>query len=133
MHLSPLGQAALKWPPLRYARRVRSEVAEYSVVDAPAKERFEIRADDDVAGFTQYKRRGHLIALIHTEVSPEYEGKGVARRLISATLDTSREQGMAVLPFCPFVRGYIEKHPDGYLDLVPADFRKDFRLPATAG
>jgi len=130
---SPLGQAALKWPPLRYARRVGSEVAEYKVVDAPGNERFEIRAGDEVIGFTQYKRRGHLIALIHTEVSPEDAGKGVASRLISATLDTSREHGMAVLPFCPFVRGYIEKHPDEYLDLVPAEFRKDFRLPAGAG
>jgi uncharacterized protein len=109
---------------------VGSEVAEYNVVDAPAKERFEIRTGDDVIGFTQYKRRGHLIAFIHTEVSPEYEGEGVASRLISTALDTSRQQSMAVLPFCPFVRSYIEKHPDGYVDLVPPDFRKDFRLPA---
>jgi uncharacterized protein len=111
---------------------VTPDVAEYSVTDAPAKERFEIRAGDQVVGFTQYKRRGHLIAFIHTEVSPEYEGKGVASRLISAALDTSRKEGMAVLPFCPFVRGYIEKHPDEYLDLVPADLRKDFRLAATS-
>jgi uncharacterized protein len=112
---------------------VSSEVAEYIVVDAPANERFEIRSGDDVIGFTQYKRRGHLIAFIHTEVLPEYEGKGVASQLIATALDTSREQGMTVLPFCPFVRGYIEKHPDGYLDLVPPDFRKDFRLPASLG
>jgi uncharacterized protein len=111
---------------------VGSEVAEYKIVDAPGEERFEIRAGGRVLGFTQYKRRGHLIALIHTEVSPDSEGKGVASRLISTTLDTSREHHMAVLPFCPFVRGYIEKHPEGYLDLVPVEFRKDFRLPASA-
>lgn len=107
------------------------DVAEYSVADAPANERFEIRAGDEVVGFTQYKRRGHLIAFIHTEVSPEYEGKGLASRLISAALDASRAEGMAVLPFCPFVRGYIEKHPDEYLNLVPENLREDFRLPAT--
>jgi uncharacterized protein len=34
----------------------------------------------------------------------------------------------AVLPFCPFVRGYISKHPDEYLDLVPRDLREDFEM-----
>jgi hypothetical protein len=48
-------------------------------------------------------------------------------------LDTVRERGQAVLPFCPFVRGYIAKHTEQYLDLVPVDLRPDFELPATAG
>jgi predicted GNAT family acetyltransferase len=109
---------------------VTYDVAAYSVVDAPERERFEIRAGDEVAGLTTYKRRGGLIAFLHTEVSPEYEGKGVASRLISEALDTAREQGLKVLPFCPFVRGYIAKHPDEYLDLVPANLREHFDLPA---
>ncbi len=32
-----------------------------------------------------------------------------------------------MLPYCPFIRGYIQRHP-GYLDLVPADRRDEFRL-----
>jgi uncharacterized protein len=40
-----------------------------------------------------------------------------------------RRQGIAVLPFCPFVRGYIAKHPDEYLELVPAAQRHHFDLP----
>jgi uncharacterized protein len=111
---------------------VTSDVAEYSVVDAPDRERFEIHAGDDVAGFTTYKLRRGLLALIHTEVAPEFEGRGVASRLISGTLDAARERGLTVLPFCPFVRGYIAKHPDRYLDLVPPDLREHFDLPATA-
>jgi predicted GNAT family acetyltransferase len=109
-----------------------TEAAEYTVADAPGRQRFEIREGDRVAGFTEYRRRGDVLALIHTEVAPEYEGKGVASRLISATLDIAREDGAMVLPFCPFVRGYIAKHPDRYLDLVPADLRPDFDLPAGA-
>jgi predicted GNAT family acetyltransferase len=110
-----------------------TDSAEYTVADAPGRHRFEIRDGDRVAGFTEYRRRGDVIALIHTEVEPEYEGKGVASRLISAALDIAREDGARVLPFCPFVRAYIAKHPERYLDLVPADLRADFELPATGG
>jgi predicted GNAT family acetyltransferase len=109
---------------------VSSDLVQYSVVDAPERDRFEIRAGEEIAGFTEYRRRGGLIAFTHTEVSPEHEGHGVASRLIAAALDTAREQNLAVLPFCPFVRGYIAKHPDEYLDLVPAQLRKNFDLPA---
>jgi predicted GNAT family acetyltransferase len=110
-----------------------TDAADYTVADAPGRQRFEIRDGDRVAGFTEYRRRGDVLAFIHTEVDSEYEGKGVASRLISAALDTAREDGARVLPFCPFVRGYIAKHPDRYLDLVPADLRANFELPAAAG
>jgi uncharacterized protein len=109
-----------------------TDAAEFKIVDAPDRHRFEILDGDRVAGFTDYRLRGNLIAFIHTEVADEYEGKGAASRLISAALDTARDQGLSVLPFCPFVRGYIAKHPDRYLDLVPADLRGEFELPATA-
>jgi predicted GNAT family acetyltransferase len=109
---------------------VTPDVAQYSVVDAPKRERFEIRLGDEVAGFTEYKLRSGLIAFVHTEVAPEHEGKGLASRLISGALDAARERGLAVLPFCPFVRGFIAQHPDEYLELVPSDLRRHFELPA---
>jgi predicted GNAT family acetyltransferase len=111
---------------------VATEAAEYSVVDAPQRQRFEILDGDRLAGFTEYRHRGDLIAFIHTQVAAEYEGKGVGSRLISAALDTVRERGQSVLPFCPFVHAYIAKHPERYLDLVPKDLRADFELPLTA-
>lgn len=106
-----------------------STAQEYTVVDALEQRRFEIRSGDRVAGFTEYRRRGNLIAFIHTEVASEFEGHGVGSRLIIAALDTARDQGLAVLPFCPFVRGFIAKHPDDYLALVPDDQRANFELP----
>jgi predicted GNAT family acetyltransferase len=111
---------------------VARQVTEYKVVDAPERERFEIRAGDEVLGFSEYRRRGGLIAFIHTEVDPEHEGEGLASRLISSALEAVREEGLSVLPFCPFVRGYIAKHPDPYLELVPPELRAHFELPETA-
>ena len=113
-----------------YARLVTSEAAQYTVVDVPDRERFEIRDGDQVLGFTEYRRRGGVIAFLHTEVGDQHEGKGVASRLISGALDGARAREQAVLPFCPFVRSYISRHPDEYLDLVPENLREDFELHA---
>ena len=106
-----------------------SDVTNVSVVDNAPAERFEIFLGDQLAGFTEYKRRPGLIAFIHTEIEPELEGHGIASRLIRDALDTARREDLIVLPFCPFVRGYIEKHHE-YLDLVPGSQREHFDLPA---
>lgn len=98
-------------------------------MDVPDRRRFEIHDGDRVAGITEYRVRGNAIAFLHTEVAAEYEGKGIGGRLNAASLDMARDRGQVVLPFCPFVRDYIEKHADRYLGLVPADLRADFELP----
>jgi predicted GNAT family acetyltransferase len=98
-----------------------------AVVDNPDESRYEIRVDDELAGFSQYRSRPQALAFIHTEVDDRFEGQGLAGRLISFALDDARERGLAVLPFCPFVKGYIERHPE-YLDLVPEEKRPNFGL-----
>jgi predicted GNAT family acetyltransferase len=42
-------------------------------------------------------------------------------------LDAVRDAGGLVLPYCPFIRSYVQRHP-AYLDLVPADRRAEFAL-----
>ena len=91
--------------------------------------RFEIRVDGETAGFAAYHRRPGVIAFTHTEIDPRFEGHGLASQLIKTALSEARAEGAAVLPFCPFVRGYIAGHPD-YLDLVPEGMRATFGLPA---
>jgi uncharacterized protein len=56
----------------------------------------------------------------------------LASRLVQTELSEARSAGLAVLPFCPFVRGYIARHREEYLDLVPADLRDAFELAAEA-
>jgi predicted GNAT family acetyltransferase len=99
----------------------------FVVRDAPERDRFEIEADGAVAGFVQYRRRPGTISFLHTEIDPEYEGEGLGGALVSVALDEARREGVGVLPFCPFVRSYIEHHAE-YLDLVPEERRADFRL-----
>ena len=98
------------------------------VVDAPEAHRFELRVGAEVAGYAEYREARGALALTHTVVEPAHEGHGVGSALARGALDALREQGRAVLPYCPFIRGWIGKHPE-YLDLVPADRRAEFGLP----
>jgi predicted GNAT family acetyltransferase len=100
-----------------------------TVEDDRRDERYEVRVDDQLAGVAEYRRRPSLIAFVHTQIDPRFEGQGLAGRLVAAALDDARAAELAVLPFCPFVRGYIERHP-AYRDLVPAAQRAAFGLPA---
>jgi uncharacterized protein len=97
------------------------------IIDNPDLQRYEIRVSDELAGFVQYRRRPGLIAFIHTEIDQRFEGQGLGSQLIAAALDGARSEGIAVLPFCPFVNGFISRHPE-YVSLVPEDFRSEFGL-----
>ena len=97
------------------------------VADNPAASRFDVSVDGEPAGFAEYRTEGTALALVHTEVDPTYEGRGVGSALVRGMLDAARERGVDVLPYCPFVRDWIARHA-GYADLVPADRREGFRL-----
>lgn len=99
------------------------------VVDRPEQHRFEIVADGQVAGFADYQLRGADIMFTHTEIDEAYEGKGLGSVLVRHALDAARERELNVLPLCPFVRSWIERHPD-YLPLVPESARAKYKLPA---
>jgi predicted GNAT family acetyltransferase len=98
------------------------------VRDHPSAHRFEVWVGDELAGFTRYQAQsGDRYAFIHTEIDPRFEHRGLAGRLVSDALATARERGWSVLPQCPFVRSYLESHPD-QVDLVPEDQRTRFGL-----
>jgi predicted GNAT family acetyltransferase len=97
------------------------------VRDNPDRARYEIWVDGKQAGFTQYTLHSEQADFTHTEVAEEYEGQGLASQLIGDALDDARRRGWDVLPYCPFVRDYIAKHPE-YRDLVPAEYQARFDL-----
>jgi predicted GNAT family acetyltransferase len=103
-------------------------VSEITVTDVPDRGQFEIAVDGEPAGFAAYQRLGKVQAFTHTEVDDRFEGQGLGGRLVSFALDSAREAGSDVLPYCPFVRSYVERHLE-YLDLVPARRRSEFSLP----
>lgn len=89
----------------------------------PRQRRYEVELDGHTA-FLQYRQMGASFVITHTEVPPEFEGKGIGGALVRTVLDDVRDQGLVVVPLCPFVRSYIRKHPE-YLDLVGFGERGD--------
>lgn len=104
-----------------------TEDAQIVIADAPGRQRFEASIDGEVAGFLVYRSRQGLLALIHTEVEQRFEGHGVGSWLARFALDQARAEGLAVLPFCPFVNDWLKRHRE-YVDLVPASYRANFDL-----
>jgi uncharacterized protein len=97
------------------------------VAEAPDRERYELSVDGQVMGFTAYRARPGLIAFVHTEVDESLRGRGLADRLIRFALEDARARGLAVLPFCPFVKAFIERHRE-FEALVPETYREQFGL-----
>jgi predicted GNAT family acetyltransferase len=83
-----------------------------TIVDAEDAQRYEARADGAVAGYLDYVVKRGRIALVHTEVLPSHRGQGVGDRLVRFALDDARRRGLRVIPSCPYVRAYLERHPE---------------------
>jgi predicted GNAT family acetyltransferase len=64
----------------------------------------------------RYVKRGDVLDLVHTEVDEQFAGRGYASALARAALDYARANNLKVVPTCPFVRKYLERHPE-YDDL----------------
>ena len=86
-----------------------------------AASRFEVEAGEET-GILQYSKDDSAITLVHTEVPPALEGRGIGGELAKAGLEYARQEGLQVVPRCGFVVSYIKRHPE-YLDLVRPDYR----------
>ena len=87
------------------------------VVDDPEAHAFVARLDDGTqAGAAYYRRRAGVVIFTHTIVESEFEGRGIGSQLAKGALDAVREAGEKIQPLCPFIRAYVDKHPE-YHDL----------------
>ena len=89
-----------------------------SVTDNAAKHQFELEADGHIA-LSAYSLAPGVITFTHTEVPKELGGRGVGSQLARGALDLVRARGLRVVAQCPFIAGYIAKHPE-YQDLLKA-------------
>jgi predicted GNAT family acetyltransferase len=87
------------------------------VTEVSARHRYEIRVDGAVAGYAAYQSGDGQIVFTHTQVDPNFEGRGVGSALAAAALADARRQGLRVVPRCPFFAAYIHRHPE-YADLL---------------
>jgi len=94
-----------------------------AVTDAVERSRYEAHLGGELVGFLEYIAKHGRIALVHTEVFPEFEGQGVASALVRNALDDARARELRVIALCEYVQGYLTRHPgdeDIVVDRSPA-------------
>jgi uncharacterized protein len=90
---------------------------ELIVRDNPEKRRYEAHVGPELAGFATYHIQPGLFTVMHTKIEPAFEGRGIGSQFVAAMLEDIRRRKARVLPMCPFVRAFLEKHPE-YADVV---------------
>jgi predicted GNAT family acetyltransferase len=88
-----------------------------TVRDNGATHRYELLLDGELVGDLLYRTRDDVVTLIHTEIVPRLEGRGLGEQLVAGALDDIRERGLQIVPLCPFAAAYIQRHAE-YEDLV---------------
>jgi uncharacterized protein len=94
------------------------------VRDNPEESRYEVLVDGRLAGVAQYRLNGERITIYHTEIEPEYGGRGLGDELARDALDDVRRRSLVLVPLCPFIAAYIRRHQSEYLDLVAPGLRR---------
>lgn len=87
-------------------------------------DRFSVTVEGRPAGFTRFVESEGRRIFFHTAIDPAFEGQGLASRVVRHALDATREDGLRVVPVCPYVKGYLSKHGD-WADLVERPTRAD--------
>lgn len=94
-----------------------------TITDNPAERRYEARIGDQLAGWVDYGRVEGRIVALHTEVPPEFGGRGIASALVRRVLADARQAGLTVTPRCPFFAAHFKRHPED-ADLLAPDREK---------
>lgn len=81
------------------------------VRDAAERHRYELATPDGPA-IAAYEREGDRLLLTHTVVPSSQEGRGIGSRLIAGVFADARARGLAIVPLCPFVSAYLQRHPE---------------------
>jgi predicted GNAT family acetyltransferase len=81
------------------------------IKDNPALHRYELAVDGSTAIVT-YSRVGDVLTLEHTEVPKALEGRGIGSRLARGVFDDIRSRGLKAKALCPFLRAWLERHPE---------------------
>ena len=96
---------------------------QFQLIDDASARRYRLLVNNEEVGYSEYDPVAPASILIkHTEILPQYEGRGFGSQLVRSMLDDIRGQAKTVIPICPYAMNYIRKHHE-YQDIVRADFR----------
>jgi predicted GNAT family acetyltransferase len=82
------------------------------IVDNESARRYEARLDGELAGWVDYGRVRNRLVAIHTEVPPQFGGRGIATALVKRVIADVRAAGGSITPRCPLFVAWFERHPE---------------------
>jgi predicted GNAT family acetyltransferase len=82
-----------------------------TITDNPAGRRYEARIREQVVGWVDYGRVRNRLVAIHTEVPPEFGGRGIGSALVKHVVADARSSGFSITPRCPLFVTWFERHP----------------------
>lgn len=83
------------------------------------EKRFQIDLAEGEAILAYARPRDGVIDLQHTIVPHAAQGNGVGSHLVEAAMRHARDEGLRVVPSCPFVKHWMDEHPES-ADLLAA-------------
>lgn len=92
-----------------------------AVTDDAAHSRFLVDEDGAEAELV-YRRNGQRLVLVHTGVPDEIGGRGIGGQLVRAAIERARDEGLTLVPVCPYAARWLRDHPDD-VGAVPVDWK----------
>jgi predicted GNAT family acetyltransferase len=89
-------------------------------LDEKGHGRFYIMEDNEQIAEMEISINTGDLTVYHTEVSPKFEGKGLAKQLLATMVDHARKNDLKVIPLCPYVHLQFRRHPEEYADVWKA-------------
>ncbi|MDX2005193.1 MAG: GNAT family N-acetyltransferase [Meiothermus sp.] len=97
-----------------------------TIANNPEKRRYEVSLGGETVAHAEYRAITGAVMFTHTEVDEQLEGRGVGTKLIRFALEDTKAQSLLVIPMCPFVVAFIQRHRDEFgcgSSPAAADFR----------
>lgn len=81
------------------------------VTDDVRHDRFVI-TDEGVEAELLYRKVGDRLILMHTGVPEAIGGRGIGGQLVKAAIGRAADEGLEIVPWCPFARRWLREHPE---------------------
>ena len=88
----------------------RNSMIEIKQIDSGTKGYFAAFDGKNEAGRMSYTFAGETrMILDHTEVSDEYRGQNIGKRILMEVVEYARQNKIKIIPLCPFAKSVFDK------------------------
>jgi hypothetical protein len=84
----------------------------WTVTDVAESARYELRRDDGLVGFADYRRRGDVLTIPYVETLVEHRGRGYSEILMAGIVDDARARSLQIRPLCGHLATYLRRRDD---------------------